>query len=390
MEGDSGAKIAIRGKGSVKEGKGRSDAAHASNQEEDLHCLIMADTEEKVNKAKKLIHNVIETVSQPSKPHQNFTDTSQAASIPEGQNELKRNQLRELAALNGTLRDDENQACQNCGKIGHRKYDCPEKQNFTASIICRVCGNAGHMARDCPDRQRGASWRNNDAAGRPAAAGRIDSGDAVDREYEVRTPHIRLEYKILTDFSNSCKSLVAVLPDPLPVSRLALALRATETRSPGNEAQLVDLHLGAAVTKILTREARRLPGPENAVVATRSNRPVTEVIATMVRRMVPVLQAQAQAPPLHGNNRLLEPRLVMLVILPMVPTVLLLEWALLLVLVLPAVHHRLLQVLLQVWVTLTLSSSSTLEQLPLHHLPVTLHHLLPVTSLRLLHLPVLR
>jgi splicing factor 1 len=166
MEGDSGAKIAIRGKGSVKEGKGRSDAAHASNQEEDLHCLIMADTEDKVNKAKKLIHNVIET----------------AASIPEGQNELKRNQLRELAALNGTLRDDENQACQNCGKIGHRKYDCPEKQNYTASIICRVCGNAGHMARDCPDRQRGASWRNSDGAARPA--GRIDSGDAVDREYE--------------------------------------------------------------------------------------------------------------------------------------------------------------------------------------------------------------
>lgn len=98
MESESGAKIAIRGKGSVKEGKGRSDAAHTSNQEEDLHCLIMADTEEKVNKAKQLIHNVIET----------------AASIPEGQNELKRNQLRELAALNGTLRDDENQACQNC------------------------------------------------------------------------------------------------------------------------------------------------------------------------------------------------------------------------------------------------------------------------------------
>lgn len=42
------------------------------------------------------------------------SDLSQAASIPEGQNELKRNQLRELAALNGTLRDDENQACQNC------------------------------------------------------------------------------------------------------------------------------------------------------------------------------------------------------------------------------------------------------------------------------------
>ncbi|KAK2602481.1 hypothetical protein N8I77_009009 [Diaporthe amygdali] len=168
METESGAKIAIRGKGSVKEGKGRSDAAHASNQEEDLHCLIMADTEDKVNKAKKLIHNVIET----------------AASIPEGQNELKRNQLRELAALNGTLRDDENQACQNCGQIGHRKYDCPEKQNFTASIICRVCGNAGHMARDCPDRQRGASWRNDGPGGRPQ--GRIGGGGGGedDAEYE--------------------------------------------------------------------------------------------------------------------------------------------------------------------------------------------------------------
>jgi splicing factor 1 len=185
METESGAKIAIRGKGSVKEGKGRSDAAHTSNQEEDLHCLIMADTEEKVNKAKDLIHNVIET----------------AASIPEGQNELKRNQLRELAALNGTLRDDENQACQNCksipfpdrsmlttagGQIGHRKYDCPEQRNFTANIICRVCGNAGHMARDCPERQRGSDTRNNapgNYGGPPR--GRLGPGDAVDREMEV-------------------------------------------------------------------------------------------------------------------------------------------------------------------------------------------------------------
>lgn len=72
MESESGAKIAIRGKGSVKEGKGRSDAAHTSNQEEDLHCLIMADTEEKVNKAKKLIHNVIETVSHTQNALQKF------------------------------------------------------------------------------------------------------------------------------------------------------------------------------------------------------------------------------------------------------------------------------------------------------------------------------
>ncbi|KPI43395.1 Branchpoint-bridging protein [Cyphellophora attinorum] len=147
MESESQAKIAIRGKGSVKEGKGRSDAAHTSNQEEDLHCLIMADTEEKVNKAKELIHNVIET----------------AASIPEGQNELKRNQLR--------------------GQIGHRKYDCPEQRNFTANIICRVCGNAGHMARDCPDRQRGSDSRNQ-GPGFNGPQRRVGGGDNVDREMD--------------------------------------------------------------------------------------------------------------------------------------------------------------------------------------------------------------
>ena len=215
METESLAKIAIRGKGSVKEGKGRSDAAHTSNQEEDLHCLIMADTEEKVNKAKKLIHNVIETVrTLLLKCLQSHVLTdNKAASIPEGQNELKRNQLRELAALNGTLRDDENQACQNCkfrvdpskrrfakfsigGQIGHRKYDCPEQRNFTANIICRVCGNAGHMARDCPDRQRGANWRNDAPGAMPGrSAGKIGGGDAVDREYEVRSNHIHMTSK---------------------------------------------------------------------------------------------------------------------------------------------------------------------------------------------------
>lgn len=132
MERESGAKISIRGKGSVKEGKARPDQ-YADDAEEDLHCLVLAETEEKVAACVRMINRVIET----------------AASTPEGQNDHKRNQLRELAALNGTLRDDENQICQNCGGVGHRKYDCPEQKNFTANIICRVCGSAGHMARDC-------------------------------------------------------------------------------------------------------------------------------------------------------------------------------------------------------------------------------------------------
>ncbi|KEI39764.1 uncharacterized protein L969DRAFT_40612, partial [Mixia osmundae IAM 14324] len=132
MERESGAKISIRGKGSVKEGKGRPEA-FAGDENEELHCLIQADSEEKVQKCVKLVNKVIET----------------AASTPEAQNDHKRNQLRELAQLNGTLRDDEGQPCLNCGQIGHRKYDCPEQINFTANVICHKCGGAGHMARDC-------------------------------------------------------------------------------------------------------------------------------------------------------------------------------------------------------------------------------------------------
>lgn len=129
MERESGAKISIRGRGSVKEGKGRM----GDEEEEEMHCVVTGDDETKVKRCVKLINLVIET----------------AASTPEAQNDHKRNQLRELAALNGTLRDDENQVCQNCGEKGHRKFECPEQRNWTAHIVCHRCGQQGHLARDC-------------------------------------------------------------------------------------------------------------------------------------------------------------------------------------------------------------------------------------------------
>lgn len=132
MEKDTGAKIVIRGKGSTKEGKGNY-GSRSHDEEDELHCMITGETQDKVDACAKLINRVIAT----------------AASTPDEQNEHKRHQLRELAMLNGTLRDDENQPCQNCGKLGHRKWDCPEQKNFTANVVCRNCGNMGHMARDC-------------------------------------------------------------------------------------------------------------------------------------------------------------------------------------------------------------------------------------------------
>jgi splicing factor 1 len=135
MERESGAKISIRGKGSVKDGKGRGEQFN-SDEDDELHCVVTGDDDIKVKNCVILINKVIEI----------------AASTPEGQNDHKRNQLRELASLNGTLRDDENQLCQNCGEKGHRRWDCPQQRAYSANVICRLCGGAGHMARDCRGR----------------------------------------------------------------------------------------------------------------------------------------------------------------------------------------------------------------------------------------------
>ncbi|KAJ1540036.1 Splicing factor 1, partial [Cladochytrium tenue] len=61
MEADSGAKISIRGKGSIKVGKVRLDGQLAPGEEEELHCLITADSKEKIMLAMKHINKVIET-----------------------------------------------------------------------------------------------------------------------------------------------------------------------------------------------------------------------------------------------------------------------------------------------------------------------------------------
>ena len=131
MESESGAKISIRGKGSLKEGKNREAQG---GDDEELHCLVMGDSEEKIEKCVLAINNIIET----------------ATSIPEGHNELKRVQLRELPSLNGTLRDDDVEICINCGEPGHKQYECPQKtKNVTNTLICKICNGAGHIARDC-------------------------------------------------------------------------------------------------------------------------------------------------------------------------------------------------------------------------------------------------
>ncbi|XP_035227096.1 splicing factor 1-like isoform X2 [Stegodyphus dumicola] len=138
MEKETGAKIIIRGKGSVKEGKvGRKDGQPLPGEDEPLHAFVTGNSNESVKKAVNKIKEIIR----------------QGVEVPEGQNDLRRMQLRELALLNGTLRENDGPRCTNCGATTHRSWQCPDKPNVTNNVICTNCGSAGHIAKDCREQK---------------------------------------------------------------------------------------------------------------------------------------------------------------------------------------------------------------------------------------------
>uniref|UniRef100_A0A803QV38 Branchpoint-bridging protein n=2 Tax=Cannabis sativa TaxID=3483 RepID=A0A803QV38_CANSA len=132
MEKETGAKIVIRGKGSVKEGRlqQKRDLKPDPSENEDLHVLVEADTQDALDAAAGMVEKLLQPVD-------------------EVLNEHKRQQLRELAALNGTIRDEE--YCRLCGEPGHRQYACPSRTStFKSDVLCKICGDGGHPTIDCP------------------------------------------------------------------------------------------------------------------------------------------------------------------------------------------------------------------------------------------------
>ncbi|XP_026882249.2 splicing factor 1 isoform X2 [Electrophorus electricus] len=126
IEKECCAKIMIRGKGSVKEGKvGRKDGQMLPGEDEPLHALVTANTMENVKKAVEQIRNILK----------------QGIETPEDQNDLRKMQLRELARLNGTLREDDNRIL--------RPWQNSEPRSITNTTVCTKCGGAGHIASDC-------------------------------------------------------------------------------------------------------------------------------------------------------------------------------------------------------------------------------------------------
>ena len=126
LERESGARIMLRGKGSVKENKLLSGRTYAA-MEEPLHALVSAPDDNSLKKAVAMVTTIVKT----------------AVENPTGEQDLRKLQVMELAKLNGTLRD---------GAFGSgMAWLKTEGEGSTVvnQTVCTVCGGRGHLANDC-------------------------------------------------------------------------------------------------------------------------------------------------------------------------------------------------------------------------------------------------
>ena len=134
LEKRSKCKIFIRGKGSNT--KSRVYNKKDNNEKEPLHVSVESPNVADLEVGVRLVNELLD----PSSDH-------------------KKNQLIEIAAIRGTLRDD---WCEDCGEKGHRRFECPNKINSwkKVNIQCEVCGQTTHPTRDCPMRRPGFEEEN--------------------------------------------------------------------------------------------------------------------------------------------------------------------------------------------------------------------------------------
>ena len=141
MEKDTNCKIAIRGKGAMKEGKEKN----TGGSDEPLHVMITAQSMEGLKKAEQQIRKILTPVE-------------------EDRNEHKKAQLRKLAEINGRpvfsrrVRKNFINAFS-LGTLKEELWDdvsgASSSMRSRASIVCRNCGAAIHQTYDCTEKGNG-------------------------------------------------------------------------------------------------------------------------------------------------------------------------------------------------------------------------------------------
>ena len=143
---DTGCNIIIKGKGSLRSGMTgiTKDGKKVDGLDDPLHAFITASSSENVQKGVKKVKEIIEM--------QIYDPNSEQAVA------LRAKHMHELAVLNGTLKDLD-MKCLNCGRYGHKTWQCDERPNFTSATICSACGGVGHITQDCQQRRPGEVFK---------------------------------------------------------------------------------------------------------------------------------------------------------------------------------------------------------------------------------------
>jgi len=125
--------LRLEGKGVLKKELGDEEMVNlwkGTMNPSTLHVVITGDEQVNVDKAGQMINDMLVVIDDEKNVH-------------------KQQQLRELALLNGTLKDDE--YCTICAEKGHRSFECPKRFSITkkVQVRCAICGDTSHPTRDC-------------------------------------------------------------------------------------------------------------------------------------------------------------------------------------------------------------------------------------------------
>ncbi|CAG0879778.1 unnamed protein product [Darwinula stevensoni] len=139
LEQETGCKIMVRGKGSMRDKKKEEMNRGKPNWEhlnDDLHVLITVEDYE--NRAKVKLQRAVEEIKKLLVP------------AADGEDELKKRQLMELAIINGTYRDSSSKNAN--GELGGMTFmgsqyamQCQEKAVDTYSSLVRLTASLGAM-----------------------------------------------------------------------------------------------------------------------------------------------------------------------------------------------------------------------------------------------------